>query len=538
MRRVLVLVLVVIAFASQPSLAATLEGTWTLGLKPFDLVIDPTDGRVFVSNNAETDPDGRGRISVIDPASGRVSTLTTSLTSNMLAIDPAARRLYSSNSTPDASKRSFDVFDLTAMTLLTSLPIGGLGVALDPTSNRAFVAGGQYLAAIDLASNTITTRQAPTSQSWFGVVLDVSLHHIYLTNTDAGRPLLVVLDDRDLSLVAEVPLTLRPRFGLAVDPRNHLVYVAGEDPFGSPFDASAFFVVDPTTLTVVHTTSTPGFPLSISLAPTGQIYVTSTDASGCGCHVYEIDGSTFSITQRIPVPFLVQMGAIHPDGRLYATAWNSSANSPGYLEAVALGNHAPVIQSVALSPAGPRTNDLVQVSAVAADPDIRPLGTPDPTALSYEWSRNGNVISGAVGPSLDLSAPGAGNRGDTISVRVTASDGQLSSTATASVVVANTAPSVTVSLSESTPKTNAVLTATAIGSDDDRDTLTFTYTWRVNGVAKRTASGSSVTDSFDLGVKGNGDNGDTITVTVSASDDLSSSALASATASVAPGGKH
>src|SRR5437660_12130170 len=98
MRRVLVLVLVVIAFASQPSLAATLEGTWTLGLKPFDLVIDPTDGRVFVSNNAETDPDGRGRISVIVPDTRRASTLITSLTFKLLVIDLASIRRTSSTS--------------------------------------------------------------------------------------------------------------------------------------------------------------------------------------------------------------------------------------------------------------------------------------------------------------------------------------------------------------------------------------------------------------------------------------------------------
>src|SRR5438552_2268647 len=82
---------------------------------------------------------------------------------------------------------------------------------------------------------------------------------------DAGRAVVVVHDDRDLSGVAELPVTLRPPSGLAVDPRHPLVYVAGEVAFRSPFDASAFFVVDPATLTVVYTTSTPGFPLSISL---------------------------------------------------------------------------------------------------------------------------------------------------------------------------------------------------------------------------------------------------------------------------------
>ena len=47
----------------------------------------------------------------------------------------------------------------------------------------------------------------------------------------------------------------------------------------------------------------------------------------------------------------------------------------------------------------------------------------------------------------------------------------------------NNPPSATVSLSDTTPETNDVLTATATKSDPDAgDTVLLTYVWKVNGV--------------------------------------------------------
>src|SRR5205807_1238058 len=125
------------------------------------------------------------------------------------------------------------------------------------------------------------------------------------------------------------------------------------------------------------------------------------------------------------------------------------------------------------------TNDLLAAAVTAHDPDG------DAITLTYEWSRNGSVLAGAAGSSLDLSRPGNGDRGDTIVVRVVAGDGQASSlVASASLVVADTAPVASATLSSAAPSTSAVLTATASATDSDADPLTFTFTWKVNGLVR------------------------------------------------------
>jgi len=212
---------------------------------------------------------------------------------------------------------------------------------------------------------------------------------------------------------------------------------------------------------------------------------------------------------------------VAPDGRLYV-----AGSSPDVVAAVA-NNSAPTIDSVSFSPMPVHTDDLLQASVVAHDPEG------DTLTLSYEWSRNGAVIPGATTAGLDLSGSGAGDRDDTIALRVTASDGQLSTTANASIVVADSAPTVSVALNETSPTTNALLTATATASDPDGDSLTYTFKWQVNGVTFETATGPNPADGFDLSLAGNGDRGDTISVQVTASDGTLESSPASAAAVIA-----
>jgi hypothetical protein len=95
---------------------------------------------------------------------------------------------------------------------------------------------------------------------------------------------------------------------------------------------------------------------------------------------------------------------------------------------------APVVTSVTFSPSSPRRNDAISALVSAGDPDG------DAIALSYVWSRNGTVVSGATGAGYPL---GNQVKGDTISVVVTASDGTLTGTGTASVVIADTPATLT-----------------------------------------------------------------------------------------------
>ena len=87
-------------------------------------------------------------------------------------------------------------------------------------------------------------------------------------------------------------------------------------------------------------------------------------------------------------------------------------------------------------------------------------------------------------------------------------------------------------LSDTSPATNAVVSATATGSDADNDPLSYRFVWKVNGVVRQVTPGPAASDSFDLGVMGSGDRGDLVVVELVASDGLLDSAVATANATV------
>src|SRR5437867_3159687 len=96
------------------------------------------------------------------------------------------------------------------------------------------------------------------------------------------------------------------------------------------------------------------------------------------------------------------------------------------------------------------------------------------------------------------------------------------------------APTATISLNTTTPKTNDTLTATATKTVADVPTRRSSdLVWKVNSIIKKTTAGSSsLTDTFDLSVAGNGDRGNTITVEVTPNDGTVDGTAVSATATV------
>ena len=81
-----------------------------------------------------------------------------------------------------------------------------------------------------------------------------------------------------------------------------------------------------------------------------------------------------------------------------------------------MGNAAPVVDSVTIDQASPRTNDVLSTTVTSHDPDGDALTT------SYQWTMNGGDIAGATTSTLDLSLAGMGDRGDLIRVRVIVAD--------------------------------------------------------------------------------------------------------------------
>jgi hypothetical protein len=191
----------------------------------------------------------------------------------------------------------------------------------------------------------------------------------------------------------------------------------------------------------------------------------------------------------------------------------SSGMGPGVMPvgkafALAQGElHAPVAGTVVLQRAG--TTTAHAVTAGFTDPDG------DAVTLHYEWALDGSVLDGVTGATVDFAAIGRDPRGQTLSVRVYATDpdGYASPTVEAAAVVVNTAPSAgTVTLAPAAPLVEDTLTATPAGfADDDGDALTMTYAWSRNGTPV-TGSGSTLsTAGFAAGdtirVEGRADDG-------------------------------
>jgi phospholipase C len=149
-------------------------------------------------------------------------------------------------------------------------------------------------------------------------------------------------------------------------------------------------------------------------------------------------------------------------------------------------DRAPSIDSLSVTPNEPTTDDTLTVSATASDPD-RDLTNPgrrDGITLSYEWF-NGDTPLSESSPTLDLSVPGNGDRGDTVTVRVTATDDAGTATSSATSVKVADAPPV-ISLSTTTASvaySDAVNPIAAATSDPDGDGLTVGATGLPDGLA-------------------------------------------------------
>jgi hypothetical protein len=191
------------------------------------------------------------------------------------------------------------------------------------------------------------------------------------------------------------------------------------------------------------------------------------------------------------------------DGTVNGTTVNDSAT---------VVNSAPVVDTATIDEASATSNDTLHASYTAHDPDGDSL-TP-----SYQWYKNGVAISGETGSSLNLATAGNGDKGDTITVRVSVSDGSASDNKTsAGLTISNSAPSATVSLGDHSPKTNDTLTATATRADADGDAVSLHYVWKngstvVRDVTKSAGTAADLSDSLDLSGAGNGNKGDTMNV--------------------------
>ena len=179
-------------------------------------------------------------------------------------------------------------------------------------------------------------------------------------------------------------------------------------------------------------------------------------------------------------------------------------------------NTPPTAPSVVILPDPATTTDAL-VAAASNSTDV----DGDTISYAYSWTQNGNSTS-FNGANVPASATSAG---ELWTVRVIPDDGYIEGAYTdASIVIANSDPSVTsVAIFPSAATNEDTLTCSAT-SDDADETLTPTYTWMVDGVNYAGAT-------IDLSTVGAMPN-DVVTCTAQVTDDTGMSASSSASLTV------
>jgi DNA-binding beta-propeller fold protein YncE len=459
-----------------------------------------------------------GSVFVIDTATDTVVTaITTVSTPTQIAIDEERNQIFAAHFTGGG----VSVIDGNTNTVVTTLTAGGLGLAVDPARDRLYATLGLGgMAVYDLNTLAlITTVVHDPPLNWWGVAVNPVTDRIYLAILGGA---VSVLDGETFTdqVVSPIPIGLgEGRFGITVDIARNLIYV--------PRYASAgrILVINGASNTIVGVAGAGSFPTALALdAAHGHLY--SADRNSGTVSVLSTQGAlTFLSTISVGgTPTGVALPTLGP-GRLYVT--NSLS---GDVTVIPL-NAPPTVISATIAPTSPDTDDVLTATVVAQDPDG------DPLTYSYQWTKNGGDIAGALGATLNLALGDNGDRGDQIAVRVTASDGSATSSplTSASVTVINSAPSVSVTLDPIKPSHKDMVTAEVAVSDADLDSIMLTYVWRVEGQVRRTVTTTATSDLFDLSLPHNGSPHDTITVTVTPNDGFTDGAAAMATAFVLPG---
>jgi DNA-binding beta-propeller fold protein YncE len=552
--------LVVINTATD-AIAATI----TTASTPTQIAVDEERNRIFAAHFT-------GGVSVID---GNTNTVLGALTAGGLglAVDPVRDRLYAT-----LGPGGMAVYDLNTLAQLTTVPAAPAGanwwgVAVNPVTDRIYVEN--LLGAVEVLDGETYALLADINifgEARLGVTVDVAANLVYVPRYVAnGR--VHVIDGATNTLRSDFAASGSFPFALALDAAAGRLYSAD---LGSG-TITVFSTVG--VLTRLETITVGGQPSGVALPTLGpkRLYVTNQ---------VQADLTVVPITENAP-PVMISATiapispdtddlltatgvAQDPDGDLltYAYQWtkngtdiagatgatldlavsgngdrgdaiavrvtasdDSATSEPLTSASVTVINSAPSVISATIAPTSPDTDDELTATGVAQDPDG------DPLTLSYQWTKNGADIAGATGPTLDLAVSGNGDHGDEIAVRVIASD--LSATSdphtSAAVMVVNSAPSASVTLTPIKPSHRAIVTADVAATDADGDSVTLTYVWRVDGEVRQTVTTTATSDQFDLSLPRNGSPHDTVTVTVTPNDGFTDGAAVTATAFVMPG---
>lgn len=597
MARALAASALIALLASASSLAAAAIGPIGVGAQPFGLALDASTGRLYVSNESgnsvsvvdtvsgsvvATIPVGAAPQSVaVNSATHRVYvsnsgdaslTVLDGTSESVIATLPVGGRGVAvdeaTNLAYAVSAGALSVVDgaSNAVVAVVSVPPGGSwsAVAIDSRTRRIYVSNvnDHTLSVLDAGSYALVNTIWTGGEVRFGLIVDVAANRIYAavheydgalwwwdaTTYQFGGAMNVYHFPVGVAAVSSNRVIVSHLGSAAlveVHPMTRtsaLTFVAGSSLAGAALSADhgLLYLADHgADAVLVREANHPPVIDELALVPSQPTTISQLSVQ---LRVHDVDDDHWTYTVRW---FKNGVGFAPPTGVMdlsipgvgdrgdrfaaEVTVTDGLSSVTRTTDTVVVVNSPPGVNGLSLDKFAPTTNETLTASFGVIDLDG------DPVSYMVRWTRNGVEIPDAMGPTLNLSAPGHGDHGDTIAVRVTANDTIDSSTWERSVVVVNTPPTAAVSLNITAPTTIDVLTARAVVHDDDADPITVTYVWRVNGVVRQTMETSSLIDQFDLLGPRNGQLGDEITVAVVPFDGSENGYQATATATVVAG---
>ena len=280
-----------------------------------------------------------------------------------------------------------------------------------------------------------------------------------------------------------------------LSPGDHTVTVTATDLDGNTaFDRTTFTINGLPTGPTVGITPDPATSADVL---TATVAAAATDPEGDPItyrYAWYRDGVlTGTVTSTLPIADSARGETW--EVRVYPS--DGYGEGPYGSDAITIGNSAPSLSGVSISPASAQTNDtLTAVVGGWADADG------DAAAYTYQWSLDGSVISGATEGALDGSYFA---RGDTLTVTATPWDGTVTGAPATSAgrVIQNTAPTAPgVTIAPATAADDDDLTCSVLtaSSDADGDAVTYSYAWTRNGLPS-----GIITDTVDASFTADGD---------------------------------
>lgn len=311
------------ALAAGLGVAQTVAQTGSVplapGAAPFGVAIDAAAGRMYVADSAHD------TLSIIDLVSSAViGIVPTGAGPGLVLFDPVMKRVYVSN----FAGASLTVVDASpslsiaasnpplpgapdrASAVVATLPVGGLGLALNPSTQRIYAASGGSLAVIDATTSAVLTRvAAPRGANLWGVAVDPIANRVYLTDLSAAR--LLVYDGATDTFTGELAIEQPGRLAIAVSADGSRVYAAGYTDV-----AATLSVVDARNRTVVAMVALGRLPFSIAIdEPRGLLF-----ASNYGDGTVSVVGLASNRVESTKPAGLFPAGLAVSAGRLYVVS--------------------------------------------------------------------------------------------------------------------------------------------------------------------------------------------------------------------------